>query len=135
MPENPFASPLSSDESSSATGVGALGVLGLLQPLREVAVWSKVLAASLILFGAMFILSIIGIVIAWLPIWSGVLLWQHANRIAEAQRLQDTRLMKEAIEKLAKSIKIVAIFQVVIMAVYALYFLVLIVFVILSVLN
>lgn len=122
MSENPFASPAPQDPSYAAAELETPGSLGILQPLADVAAWSKVLAVSMILFGVIFILSIIGIVVAWLPIWSGVLLWQHSNSIAEARRLQDSAKLRHSIDKLATSIKIAAIFQAIIMALYALYF-------------
>lgn len=122
MSDNPFASPAPQDSALANFGADAPGSLGVLQPLADVAVWSKVLAVAMILFGVMFVLSIIGIVIAWLPIWSGILLWQHANSIAEARRVQDGGMLRDSIEKLATSIKVAAIFQAIIMALYALYF-------------
>ncbi|TWT32647.1 DUF5362 domain-containing protein [Blastopirellula retiformator] len=110
MSDNPFASPASDQPSHSAADVDALGSLGILQPLLNIGVWAKVLAISMILLGIGFVMSIVGIVVGWLPIWAGVLLWQHSTQIAEAQRLQDSRMLRESIEKLATSIKLAAIF-------------------------
>lgn len=132
MSDNPFASPASDQSSQSAADIDALGSLGILQPLLNIGVWAKVLAISMILMGIGFIMSIVGIVVGWLPIWAGVLLWQHSTQIAEAQRLQDSRMLRDSIQKLATSIKLAAIFQAVIMALYALYFLFIIVVIILG---
>ncbi|MCC9606983.1 DUF5362 domain-containing protein [Blastopirellula sp. JC732] len=121
MSDNPFASPAEADSSLSTTGVESLGSLGILQPLVKIGVWSKIFAVAMILVGILLIISISGIIVGWLPIWAGVLLWQHASLISEAHRLQDSRLLQMSIQKLATSIKVAAIFQAIIMAIFAFY--------------
>ncbi|MFI4873956.1 MAG: DUF5362 domain-containing protein [Blastopirellula sp. JB062] len=132
MSDNPYASPPISNDSPDEADSSSLG---LLQPLAEVTIWSKILAGSLIASGIGFALSIVGLIIAWLPILSGVFLWQHANRLHEARRLQDTKAMQESIEKLATSIKLAAIFMAIMIALYVLYILVIIVVVFVGLLN
>jgi hypothetical protein len=39
----------------------------------------------MIIYGAFLVLTIVGVIIAWLPIWLGVLLNQTANRVEQAQ--------------------------------------------------
>ena len=41
--------------------------------------WIKFLGITAIIAGGLYVLSIIGIVIAWLPIWIGVILLRVAN--------------------------------------------------------
>ncbi len=47
--------------------------------------WLKFLGIVNIVSGALSVLSLWGILIAWLPIWLGVLLLQAANRITNAR--------------------------------------------------
>jgi hypothetical protein len=63
-------------------------IQGLVQqisyPLFECKGWMKLLGVMYIINGAMLVLSIIGIIIAWLPIWIGVLIFQSANAAEDA---------------------------------------------------
>ncbi len=47
--------------------------------------WLKFLGVVNIIMGVFVALSIIGIIVAWLPIWLGVLLFQAGNQITEAR--------------------------------------------------
>ncbi|MGD9487347.1 MAG: DUF5362 family protein [Calditrichaceae bacterium] len=47
--------------------------------------WLKFVGIVTIIGGIISALSIIGILIAWLPIWLGVLLWQAGSRASDAQ--------------------------------------------------
>lgn len=47
--------------------------------------WLKFLGVVNIIMGVFVALSIVGIIIAWLPIWLGVLLFQAGNQITEAR--------------------------------------------------
>lgn len=47
--------------------------------------WLKFLGVVNIILGVFVALSIIGIIVAWLPIWLGVLLFQAGNQINEAR--------------------------------------------------
>lgn len=51
----------------------------LMQPLKNATGWIKFLGVLLIVYGVIMALSIIGIIVAWLPIWLGVLLVRAAN--------------------------------------------------------
>lgn len=54
-------------------------------PLFSSKGWIKFLGILMILYGAFLVLTIVGVIIAWLPIWLGILLNQTANRIEQAQ--------------------------------------------------
>ncbi len=54
------------------------------QPLKNAAGWMRFLGIAMIVYGILIALSIVGIVIAWLPIWLGVLMTRSANRVNEA---------------------------------------------------
>jgi type II secretory pathway pseudopilin PulG len=71
--------------------------------------WLKFLAVISIIGGAISILSIIGILFAWLPIWMGVVLWKAAIGIEQAGRDGDTDALATGLSKLATYFKINAI--------------------------
>ena len=54
-------------------------------PLYQSRGWMKLLGVLMILYGALVALSIVGIIVAWLPIWMGILLFQSAAAAEEAQ--------------------------------------------------
>jgi hypothetical protein len=62
-------------------------------PLFSSKGWIKFLGILMIIYGVFMAFTIIGIVIAWLPIWLGVLLNQTANRIEQAQITGDITAM------------------------------------------
>jgi hypothetical protein len=49
------------------------------QPLYESRNWLKLLGIVTIIQGALAALTLVGIIVAWLPIWMGILLIQAAN--------------------------------------------------------
>ncbi len=50
----------------------------------NMATWMKFLGIMYILQGAFAAISILGILIAWLPLWLGILLFQAGNRASSA---------------------------------------------------
>ncbi|MFQ5967451.1 MAG: DUF5362 domain-containing protein [Acidimicrobiia bacterium] len=70
------------------------------RPLFEAKGWMKFLAVALIAVGALTALSIVGIIVAWIPIWAGALLWQAASRIEPAHLLGDQEAATESLSKL-----------------------------------
>lgn len=65
------------DASQHLTDMAAIG--------ENMVGWLKFLGVMSIISGVMIALSIVGILIAWLPIWLGVLLFQAGNQITEAR--------------------------------------------------
>jgi ATP/ADP translocase len=53
-----------------------------------------------IIQGALTAITIVGILIAWLPIWIGVLVLQSAGAIERAQLQGDAAALKESLAKL-----------------------------------
>lgn len=62
-------------------------------PLFSSKGWIKFLGILMIIYGAFMALTLVGIIIAWLPIWLGVLLNQTANKIEQAQISGDITAM------------------------------------------
>jgi len=54
-------------------------------PLFSSKGWIKFLGILMLIYGIFVAISIVGIIIAWLPIWLGVLLIQTSSRIEQAQ--------------------------------------------------
>lgn len=53
-------------------------------PLYSAKGWLKFLGVILILGGILSALTIVGILVAWIPIWQGVLLFQTASAVEQA---------------------------------------------------
>lgn len=79
---------------------GTASVSDLATPLSSGAGWMKFVGIMFILQGALTALSLVGIVIAWIPIWIGVLVMQSAGAIERAQVSGDAMALKEALAKL-----------------------------------
>ena len=62
--------------------------------------WLKFLGILSIIQGIMLALSLIGIIIAWLPIWIGVILYQSATTIESAHVSGDKEMLRRALDKL-----------------------------------
>ncbi len=60
-------------------------------PLYEARNWMKLLAVASFLAGLWLVASLVGIVVAWLPLWAGILILQSA-RAAEKAHLEGDQL-------------------------------------------
>ena len=69
-------------------------------PLYEARGWMKLLGVVMVITGVLTALTIVGIIIAWLPIWLGVLLFQAAGRIETAFATEDEMSLRESLAKL-----------------------------------
>ncbi|HFE63880.1 MAG TPA: hypothetical protein ENK14_05620 [Caldithrix sp.] len=62
--------------------------------------WLKFLGIMNIIYGALSAISIIGILIAWLPIWLGVLLLQAGGKATNARLTNNPRELVAMMDKL-----------------------------------
>lgn len=69
-------------------------------PLHSAKGWLKFLGILSIIYGVLTALSIVGIIIAWLPIWMGVLLFQSATALEEAFVNGEQEALARALDKL-----------------------------------
>jgi hypothetical protein len=69
-------------------------------PLAQSKGWIKLLGVMMIIYGVMIAVSVVGLIIAWLPIWIGVLLFQAASAVEQAQVDGDADAMLRAMGKL-----------------------------------
>ncbi|AIF49420.1 DUF5362 domain-containing protein [Dyella japonica] len=90
-----------SDSYSSLSNAPANhSIQDLIQPLASGKGWMKFLGVVFIVVGALYAITLVGILVAWLPIWIGVLLMQSAGALERAQFSGDAAAMKEALSKL-----------------------------------
>jgi hypothetical protein len=94
----------------------------LIQPLASGKGWMKFVGIMFIVQGVITALSIVGILIAWLPIWTGVLLVQAAGALENAQLSGDTFALKESFAKLRTYFVIQGVLYLVGMVLMVLYF-------------
>lgn len=62
--------------------------------------WLKFIGIVLIIMGALVALSIVGIIIAWLPIWLGILLLQAGNKADSANMTKNPAELVLMMDKL-----------------------------------
>ncbi|MFQ5741666.1 MAG: DUF5362 family protein [Acidobacteriota bacterium] len=69
-------------------------------PIHQSKGWLKLIGVLSIVYGALSALTIVGIIVAWLPIWLGVVLYQSATLIDQAYTSGDPQLLKGSLAKL-----------------------------------
>ncbi|MFH1196660.1 MAG: DUF5362 domain-containing protein [bacterium] len=72
----------------------------LLNVSTGMAGWAKFLGILGIIVGALYCLTIVGIIVAWLPIWLGIVLFQAGSNITNAKMTQNYQHLVVAYEKL-----------------------------------
>jgi len=69
-------------------------------PIYQAKGWMKLLGAVLILNGIVAIFTVVGILICWLPIWLGILLFKSANLVEVTQINGDKVQLLEFLRKI-----------------------------------
>lgn len=69
-------------------------------PLYNAKFWMQLMGVVMIIYGAIIAITIVGLIIAWLPIWVGVLLFQSASAINVAYNTDDRDAAIRSMEKL-----------------------------------
>ena len=69
-------------------------------PIFQSKGWLKLLGVVMIIQGILTALTIFGIIICWLPIWLGVLLFQASNSIEGAQYAGNKTQLIQSLNKL-----------------------------------
>jgi hypothetical protein len=82
------------------TGYGGDAIAEIRRTAAEMAGWLKFVGIVNIISGALTAISIVGIVIAWIPIWMGVLLFQAGSNAVNAQAGQRTDELVTAVKRL-----------------------------------
>ncbi len=72
----------------------------LTRPLFESKGWMKLIGVTMIVYGALSALTIVGIIFAWLPIWVGATLLQSASAAERAHLHNDHGSLLQSMQKL-----------------------------------
>lgn len=67
-------------EMTEATG----NTTQIIEPIYQAKFWMKLIGIMMILSGVVTALSIVGLIVAWIPIWAGVVLMQAAGAAERA---------------------------------------------------
>ncbi|WP_051234296.1 DUF5362 family protein [Halomonas halocynthiae] len=71
-----------------------------IEPLYRSRFWMQLLGVMLILQGVFIGISIIGLVVAWIPVWAGVVLFQATGAIRRGYEANDQYDIKHTMSKL-----------------------------------
>ena len=82
-------------------------------PLYRARDWLRLMGVLMMIAGAVYALSLVGIVIAWLPIWMGVLLFRTAGAVEQAHQSGNPRAMIECQDKLRTYFTVQAVLAIV----------------------
>lgn len=86
--------------AAPGAGINARATREIGLPLASAAGWMKFIGIMFIIQGALTAITILGIIIAWLPIWIGVLLLQSAGAAQRSQLQDDPNALIEALSRL-----------------------------------
>jgi hypothetical protein len=62
--------------------------------------WIRLAAGAHLLLGIILVMSLVGIVVAWAPIWQAVLLYKAVHRIEKSHKQQHINVLEEGIGKI-----------------------------------
>jgi hypothetical protein len=111
------------DGNELATGQNEpLQINSLIFPLYQSLFWVRLFAACLVFYGALITVTGIGVLVAWIPIWIGMLLLLAAKAISLAYKENDEQAFMQFISRL-KTIFTILGFTSVAMIVASLYLL------------
>ena len=81
----------------------------LLKPLVNNRKWLNIIGVFAIGAGILYIVSVVGILVCWIPIWLGVLLFQISSNLEKFEISGDEANATMSLEKLVLFFKFVAI--------------------------
>ncbi len=87
--------------------------------LPSAAGWMKLLGTLSIIQGVLIAITIIGLVIAWLPIWMGILLNRAADQAKVAHASGDERSAITATTSLQTIFKVYGVIVLIVLVIYA----------------
>ena len=112
--QNPYSSP----NATMERGEDLSGDISIIYPLIKCTGWTKFIGVMFIIIGAFSVLSIWGILFAWIPIWMGVLLIKYSNLIRKGFDENNQVTCRESIDKLRLFFKIFGIVMIVYAAIF-----------------
>jgi len=81
------------------------------KPVFQRRYWVKLLAILNFITSGILILSVVGIVLAWMPIWAGICFWQSANAYEKAHWLGSAQAFEQSQDKLKTAFTLYALFS------------------------
>lgn len=72
----------------------------LSQPIFDAKGWMRFVGVMSIIYGILTALTIVGILVAWIPIWFGILLFQSASSVEHAHESGDGGALSQSLGKL-----------------------------------
>ncbi|MCL1593613.1 MAG: DUF5362 domain-containing protein [Actinomycetia bacterium] len=102
--------------------VNSPSVSNVMRPLHDAAGWMKLIGTLSIIYGVITALTIIGLIIAWLPIWLGILLRGAAVEAQAAYTTGDETAAVTATSKLQTIFKVQGIIILIGLIMWALMF-------------
>jgi hypothetical protein len=79
---------------------GVVDIRGVIEPLYRGKFWMQLLGVVSILYGVLLAITIVGLIVAWIPIWAGVVLMQAVSASSRAFEGGDAVEMTHAMAKL-----------------------------------
>jgi hypothetical protein len=76
------------------------------EPLYRAKGWIQLMGVLFILHGVLMALSLVGIILCWLPIWLGLTLMSAAKNIRAATEFNDQKFLRLALDKIGLYFKI-----------------------------
>lgn len=101
---------------------GEITIKEISEPLLKARVWILILGIISIISGVVTVLSITGIIVAWLPILLGIFLIQTAGQLKKFEENKQAINLVTAMEKLKTYFKVSAISTIVILSIMILFF-------------
>jgi len=96
------------DESTNARNI--------VQPLYDSLLWIRLFAACLIFYGGLITVTGVGVLVAWVPMWIGVLLLLASKTIKAAHENDDTQALVLSLSRLKTIFTILGVSSVMLIA-------------------
>lgn len=89
----------STDQSLPESNATADRLTQFIYPLHQSRFWIQLFAGCLIFYGALLTVTGLGILVAWLPIWVGVLLFMASKSIRYAYLNNDEQALIKTLQR------------------------------------
>ena len=122
MSESPYTSPKEPSSSPFSAKDTALSFDDL-APLCKASGWIKLLGIVNIIIGVIYCITIIGLIIGWLPLWIGITLNRASNSLKAGYEQSNRHEIREGMSSLALVYKIIGVIVIIYLVLLALYFL------------
>ena len=94
-------------------------IANVMRPLSEAAGWMKLIGTLAIIYGVLMALTIIGLIVAWLPIWLGVLLRRAADESQAAAMTGDEGRAMSATRNLSTIFRVQGVLLLIVLILWA----------------